>query len=44
MMLHIIEPTEPQLAGVVCAALILLMGGMLLYVLRRRRGAGHERI
>jgi len=40
MMLHAIAPTEPQLAGVLCAALILLMGGLLWWLLRRQRGAG----
>ena len=39
MMLHLITPSEQPLAGVLCAALILLMGGVLWWVLRRQRGA-----
>ena len=39
MMLRLIEPSEPQLAGVLCAALILLMGGLLWWLIHRQRGA-----
>jgi hypothetical protein len=40
MMLHLSTPIEQHLAGGVCAALILLMGGLLWYVMRWRRGEG----
>lgn len=40
MMLRLIEPSEPQLAGVVCVVLIAGLGGVLLWLLRRQRGEG----
>jgi hypothetical protein len=40
MMLHLVTPSEQHLAGVLCAALILLMGGVLWWLLHRQRGAG----
>jgi hypothetical protein len=39
MMLRLIAPTEPQLAGVVCVALIAGLAGVLLWMLRRQRRA-----
>lgn len=41
MMVNLITPSEQYVAGAICVGLILVMGGLLLWLLlRRRRGAG----
>lgn len=39
MIINLITPTEQHVAGAICVGLILLMGGLLWFVMRRRRGA-----